>query len=485
MNFKTAVKKTNSGYLFLFSFLTVFIITPLFQKGVFGDGLMYLTVAFNRFKGYGSFWEQRYSETSMSFFCEQPPLYFESLGWFYKFFGGAEIAEKIFTLVLLFLIVILISAIWNRLNANDKKYKQISWLPSVLLLIIPIFSWTYSNQVIETMVVPLSLLVFYLHLIFIKTDNNMKKFVSFFGIIVLLFLLLLTKGAQSVFLLGALFLAGITIEKKNLKKLILQNILLVIIFSGICVTVFLSNEKARFWTENYFHKRLVATFNHVGATANYHAEIIVRYFSELIPVFVLLLIISVYFKIKYKYFFSIQWENFKKNKTALWLILISLSASFPMALTLEQRGFYLTPSFPFVVLGLALLYKKYFYILLSKVFVGREKIIFGIAGVFMLGGILFFFQFKNNYKRDEGMIKDVELLKKIIPYGEIIGIDQSVWNTFSLHSYLNKENNNSLLVSDTTKFFVQDKENKIPIPTNYKKLNLNTFWLDVYQKTIP
>ena len=101
----------------------------------------------------------------------------------------------------------------------------------------------------------------------------------------------------------------------------------------------------------------------------------------------------------------------------------------------------------------------------------------------MLSSIFFFCLYKNDYKRDEGMIKDVAKLKKIIPYGEIIGIDQSMWNTFSLHSYLNKENNNSLLVSDTIKFFVQDKENKIPVPSVYRKLNLNTTWLNLYQRT--
>ncbi len=440
---------------------------------------MYLTVAFNRFKGYGSFWEQRYSETSMSFFCEQPPFYFESLSWFYKFFCGNEISDKIFTLILLCFTVLLISAIWNKLT--DKKFSQFSWLPSMLLLLVPVFSWTFANQVIETMVVPLSLLVFYLHLVFIQSKNKAKKVISFFGIVTLLFLLLLTKGAQSVFLVGALFLSGITSEKKIRKERFLQNMFVVIWFSGICALVFLSNEKANFWMENYFHKRLVATFNHVGATASYHAEIIVRYFSELIPIFVLLFLISIYFKVKQQYSFSLQWKNMKANKPAWWLIFIGLSASLPMTLTLEQRGFYLTPSFPFVVLGLALLYKKYFFILFLKIF-ARKKFTLVVAGVFMLGGILFFFQFKNDYKRDEGMIKDVALLKKIIPEGEIIGIDQSMWNTFSLHSYFNKENNNSLLVSDTTKFFVQEKENKSQIPVKYVRLNITTLWLNVYQK---
>src|SRR5207253_1872789 len=100
----------------------------------------------------------------------------------------------------------LIYAIWNKLNAQAHRYKKISWLPSLLLLAVPVFSWTFVNQVIETMVVPLSLLTFYLHLIFIKTENRSKKIFSFLGVITLLFLLLLTKGIQSVFLVGTLFL---------------------------------------------------------------------------------------------------------------------------------------------------------------------------------------------------------------------------------------------------------------------------------------
>jgi multisubunit Na+/H+ antiporter MnhG subunit len=472
------VKKINSGYLFLFSFLTVFIITPLFQQGVFGDGLMYLTVAFNRYKEYGSFWQQRYSETSMSFFCEQPPLYFESLGWFYKFFGGAEVAEKLFTLVLLCASVFLIAAIWNKLTT--KKFHRLSWFPSFLLVLVPIFTWAFSNQVIETMVVPLSLLAFYLNLVFIQSENKTKKIAAFFGIVLLLFFLLLTKGVQSVFLLGALFLAGITNEKKSKKNMLLQNVLLLILFSGICALVFWGNAKAHFWLESYYQKRLVATFNHVGATADYHAQIIVRYFSELLPVFILLFVVSLYFKVKNNYSFSLQWKNFKSNKTALWLLLISLSASLPMALTLEQRGFYLSPAFPFAALGLGLLYKKYFFVMLGRIFSKREKIVAIVASVFVAVALVFFVQFKNEYKRDEGMIKDVALLKKIIPAGQIVGIDASMWNTFSLHSYLNMANNNSLAVSDTCKFFLLDKENKAAPPANYIKQNLTTFWLDVY-----
>ncbi|HWY37367.1 MAG TPA: hypothetical protein VNY73_02330 [Bacteroidia bacterium] len=479
---KNALQKINSGYLFLFSLLTVFIITPLFQQGVFGDGIMYLAVAFNRFKGYGSFWEQRYSATSMTFFCEQPPLYFESLGWFYRIFGGVATAEKIFTLVLLMATVFLVALVWNKLNEGDKKYYRLSFLPPLLLLTVPVFIWTYVNQVIETMVVPLSLLGFYLHLVFISEKRQSKKALIFFSIVVLLFLLLLTKGAQSVFLLGGLFLAGISAERKNGKKRVLQNALLVISFLGVCFFMFFTNEKAGFWLKSYFNKRLVATFNHVGATANYHAEIIVRYFSELIPVLLLTLCISAYFHIKKRYSFSLQWQHVKSNKTALWLFLISLSASLPMALTLEQRGFYLSPSFPFIILAISLLCKRYFFVLLAGIFRRKRKIIFSVATVLAVASVVFFIIFNNEYKRDEGMIKDVQLLKKIIPRGEIIGIDQSMWNTFSLHSYLNKENNNSLAVTDTTMFFVQDKENKTPVPAVYKKLDLTTYWLDVYRK---
>jgi len=477
MNFKIISQKISSGYLFLSSFLLVFVITPLFQKGVFGDGLMYLAVAFNRYKGYGSFWKQRYSETSMSFFCEQPPLYFESLGWFYKIFGGAEVAEKIFTALLLFLTVLLSVKIWNKLTGG--KRKDLAWLPALAMFCVPVFTWSYCNQVIETMVVPLALLVFYLQLVFLDTKNATVKTFSFFGIIAALFVLFLTKGIQSDFLVVGLLIAAFTYGRKKFFKVGQSGLLLLAAFAGICGLVFILNPEAQYWLKSYFDKRIIATFNNKGATAGHHIDIIIRYFSELLPVFGFFILVSVYLITAKKYSLAIQLKNFAANKKALWLVLISLSASLPLAVTLEQRGFYLSPAFPFMVLALCLLYRNYLLVLFKPVL--KRRGVFNSIGAVVLAIAMGFFIFnKDGYKRDEGMIKDVGEIKKLVARGSLIGINQSTWNTFSLHSYLNKENDNSLAVTDTLQYFIQEKENKDPIPGKYEKANPATFSVDVY-----
>lgn len=475
--------RINSGYLFLFSFLTAFVVTSLFQHGVFGDGLMYLTVAFNRFKGYGSFWKQHYSNTSMSFFCEQPPLYFESLNGFYKLFGGAEVAEKVFTLFLLCVTITFLVLIWNKLTSN--KRKSISWMPALLLFCVPVFTWSFCNQVIETMVVPLSLIVFYLQLIFLRSQNLNKRLLAFLGMMAGIFLLFLTKGVQSAFLIAGLFFAAVTVGRKHWLKTGFAGMLLVIAVLGVCGAVFLQNENALFWLKSYFDKRLVATFNNTGATATHHIDIIVRYFSELLPVFGFCVLISVWAHTSLHYSFSIQWRNFKKNWAAQWLFLISLSASLPLAVTLEQRGFYLSPSFPFAVLALCLLYNRILFVAGGRL-MRHMKILLPVSGLLVTGAIVFFVFNKDGYKRDEGMIKDLAQITKIVKRGELIGINPSTWNTFSLHSYLNKENDNSLAVTDTLQYFVQEKSNAEPVPAHYKKVNLVTEDVDLYRRrTMP
>jgi len=481
MIFKSILQKINSGYLFLFSFISFFVITPLFQKGVFGDGLMYLTVGFNHYKGYGSFWKQYYSETSMSFFCEQPPLYFEGLSWFYKMFGGTELAEKLFTLTLALLTVFLLGKIWNKLTTQ--KNKGLAWLPATLMFCVPVFTWAFCNQVIETMVVPASLAAFYLLLVFLDS-KGIKKIISFIGFFSMLFVLFLIKGIQSDFLAAAIFLAAMTTRKKEFGKTVLAGVLGLGFLAGILALVFCLSEDALYWLLSYFDKRIVATFNNTGATATHHIDIVTRYFSELLPVLGFFILVSVYLIIVKKHPLRLQFKNFARNKTAAWLVLISLSASLPLAVTLEQRGFYLSPAFPFMVLALCLYYRKYLFVVFCRLTRRREKY-FAAAGSLALAlSLVFFFLSKDGYKRDEGMIKDVAQMKNIFAPGEVIGINPSTWNTFSLHSYLNKANDNSLFVTDTARYFIQEKANKESVPGHYKKVDVSTEAVDIYRRRI-
>lgn len=458
--------RLHSGYLFLLAFLTTVVVTPLFQKGVFGDGLMYLTVAFNRFKGYGSFWKQHYSNTSMSFFCEQPPLYFESLGIFYRLFGGQEVADKIFTLLLLAATVIFTGMVWRNLTGK----KNLSWLVSLLLFCIPVFTWTYNNQLIETFVTPLALLGFYLQLRFASAITLKQRLLFACCAAGVLLALFLTKGLQSVFVMAALFFAALTAGRKSVRSYLWKGALMTALFGCLAGALFLLNDEARFWLTSYFDKRLVATFNDKGATVAHHLEIVVRFFSEMLPVIGFLAFVSGYVAVAKKYPFRLQWKNFKRNSKAQWLILISLSGSLPLAVTLEQRGFYLSPAFPFMVMGLCLLFRRYLVLLFGRLMGGREKFFVPASAAVLGGALIFFLACKDGYKRDEEMIKDVNVIAAVAAHGEVIGINQSIWNTFSLHSYLNLRKDISLAVTDTARLFIQETANTDPIPAGYQRL---------------
>jgi hypothetical protein len=473
-------KKSFKGYLFLFFLAFGIIITSLFRHGLFGDGLMYLTVAFNRFKGYGDFWHQQYSKTAMAFFCEQPPLYFETLSAFYKLLGGTEYVEKFFTTCLLLLAVLFTTLIWNKLNRNTSIYKSLSWLPTALLVAVPVYSWSFSNQVIETMVAPLSLLAFYLLLLLVEEKNKPKIFLLFILFAFLTLCLLLTKGVQSIFIIAAPFLLALT-NKPSRKKLVTLNFIAVVVFAACCAILFLSVDGAKDWLTCYVNKRLIATFNHVGATTTYHAEIIIRYFTELIPVLLFFTLVSFYVRFKNKYSFALQFKNLVSNKINLSLFLISCSASLPMALTLEQRGFYLVPAFPFIVLALTNMYKRYVFYFFNKLFRNNKKIQNMLLTILALASLFFFIYRYDTYKDDEDMLRDMPIVKKYVPYGETILIDNSMWNMFTLHAYVKRYNDNDLSTNDTNAtYMLINKGNTAKAPKKYIKLNEKTLWLDIY-----
>lgn len=296
-----------------------------------------------------------------------------------------------------------------------------------------------------------------------------------------MFCLFLTKGIQSVFIVAAPFILSL-ISKWSKGRILFLAFLLLLSFIGCSLVVYVVSDGAKDWISCYLNKRLIATFNHVGATTTYHAEIIIRYFTELIPVILFFLSVSVYFKTACKYSFKLQFKSLLSDKINLWLFLISLSASLPLAVTLEQRGFYLVPSFPFVVLALCNMYKRYVFYILGKLFKNHYARLNAILTLFgLISFCLFAFQY-GTYKNDEGMLKDVATVKNIIPSGETIGIDPSMWNMFALHSYLKKYNDNNLSPSDTNAvYFILNKDNSATAPKKYSKIKAQTFWFDVYK----
>lgn len=444
----------------------ILVIAPLYQNGLFIDGLLYKTVSHNFFSGESSFWKMKFNDVSMNPFYEQPPLFFFVTGSIYSLLGDSFIIDKTITLLFLILSFILIHKIC-RLLFSSQQYFVIVIL---LLLSIPVFCWAFVNQVIETFVVPLSLGALYVFLISVYRQNLkwlIPQALLFSGIVILLFL---TKGFQSCFIITLPFLYCVIFRSsKSFYFGILSSIAVLLILYFILMV----HEPSSQWFHHYLQKRLLASLNNVGATTGNRFEIIIRIFTELLFPVCLLLILAIVNRKKKK--------NTDSNKMALVLLMVGIFGSFPFAITLEQRGFYLVPSFPFYVLSVVLFYKDHFFSFFEKLEnVFNRKMIRYLCLALFLGSLGYWIISPTLYKRDENLVEDLKLINPFINRKDTISIDSDSWNDTALQSYLYMQKKINVISDYSQHYYIHDRGHNTTPNSNYVKVSIPTRQYDLY-----
>lgn len=473
--------KTNNIQFYLWlvvcSTIILTVLSQLVQDGMFMDGMLYISVSKNLANGIGTFWHPHFSKTSMASFHEQPPLYFGLLAVFFKLLGTSMYVERLFSLITLCVTGCFIKKIWELVFITDFQNKQQSWLPIFLWITIPVCFWSYANHTEETVMSVFAVIAVY----FISKALILKQKIYFNLLLagVFVFLSSLTKGPQGLFPIAAIGLYWIANNKIfSFKKCIGYSLLLilpvVIIYTGLITnpTIYKSYEM-------YFYKRFVSTFNNFGATTDNHFELLFRLFSELIPAFIIVAILLIVSKVK-------NITNNPKFNFSIWFILIGLSGSLPLMVTLEQRGFYLTTTFPFFAIAIAMLITDIVSSLTNKINLeSKQFVIFKYCTwLLLVGSVTYTISQIGNFKRDKEVLSDIYLINKIIPNGEIVSCPASMWNEWSIQTYFNRYNYISLesVESKQYQFLIAYKETPdTSFYNQYVKRELNTQKLDLYQ----
>ncbi len=473
--------KTLPFWLFTISTILILTISQLIQDGVFMDGLLYISVSKNLADGLGSFWEPHLSLTYDTVFREQPPLYFGLLALFYKIFGTSMYVERLFCFVCFTLTLIFIHKIWNILFFEDRQLKKNSWLPILFFTTIPICFWSYSNHVEETVMTLFVIVsVYYLS----KALFIQKKIILYLVLAgIFVFLSSLTKGLQGLFPVTGVFSYWIINHKKiSFKKNIIYSTILVGVPILIYTILILLNNHIYEVFKLYFENRFGRTFNDpTRFTTDNRFEIIFRLFTELIPMYFLMVLI---------YLFSIQYKPDPINQKThlpkiIWLLLIGFSGSIPLIVTLEQRGFYLLTSLPFFALAAAALLTNRISYIVEKInpagnfYINAKRITFII--------LLFSFAFTvskiGETKRDKNLLCDIYDIGKIVPHGNIINITREMSRDYSLREYFIR---NFYISSDDSDkhheyFIIRKNLSKKSIPQAYKLYPLKTKEIDLYK----
>jgi 4-amino-4-deoxy-L-arabinose transferase-like glycosyltransferase len=455
----------------------VLVILPLFQKGTFIDGMLYKAVALNYAKGISSFWSMKFTDTSMTFFCEQPPLFFYICGIFYKIFGSVYWGDRMFSVVLLVTFLFFIDKIFKLEKIHSNRF--FIWFIFLFYISIPVVFWSYANQIIEPLLCLLIAISVYTYIYYTRSGNFL--FLCLFGVSLLL--LFLTKGFQSCFIVLLPFLNTLLSQSK--KRALFAFFTSTVTLAIGLIWIIKIYPPAVEWFDCYYGSRLVLTFNNTGSTTDNHFEIIFRFFSELILSLFLFICLCVFIKYKRNYPLKFMLDNFLANKLALALLFCSFAGSFPFALSLVQRGFYLLPAFVCFTLAILLGFKRYWLVFLENLRQAtQKKALKYFSWLILVGSFLYIILNIGGYKRDDTLIRDSEKILKHVPMGDTILIDAGLWNYFSLHAMMYMGKQVSLSdVPNQQKYMIRSKNDVVPADyTNYSKVKIVTEELELWEK---
>jgi 4-amino-4-deoxy-L-arabinose transferase-like glycosyltransferase len=423
----------SSCILFLIVVVSALILPDIIQDGMFMDGMIYCTVAKNLAIGSGTFWDLHLSHSLLNHYHDQPPLTIWIISFFYRIFGNGIYTERIYCLAALISAILLIRSIWKNIYGKGNVISQYWWLPSLFYFITPIVAWSYRNNMEEITMVIFILLSMRAWMKVLVLKKNI--FINSITAGVMIFLSTMCKGFQGGFtILVPLSFYFIFRDGKfmNYLKPFLTACAVLIILYG-CLYLYLPSRE---YFQGYFFERLHATFNISGtATTENRFYLLIRLFSELIPVIGLSMIIFLIYRFRIK-----NTDNDKKKpefKRAFFFIFTGLTGSLPLMITLEQRGFYLVSSFPFFAMALAIVIIPYLNDLFLKIKINRRvfNTILSIALISVL-----FISAKNigRIRRHKEMVEDVHKAGNELPAGIDLAVSKDQNDNWSLYLYFKR-----------------------------------------------
>lgn len=456
--------------------------TPaLLADGMFMDGLLYTCVAKNLADGIGTFWfplfDQNWSNNELPYFLEQPPLGFNIMATFFRFFGDSLYVERLYSLVTYLLSTIFIVLIWKEAYYNNKTVQKNSWLPVVLWIVIPVCYWAFSNNMLEcTMTVFTASAVY-----FFLLSERWSTLPQIIGLCISALLTLLaglTKWFPGLFPLILPLLYWVSFRKTSFQKMVFQSLIMIGSFS-VFFSLLLMNDIAFESLTLYVENRVINSIKNVATEAS-RLEMLVKLFWELLTI--ILITILVVFLLKKK---QIDLKLREQRPLIIFFLLIALSASLPLMVTQEQRRFYLVTSLPYYSLGFSSIIAVGLSTYFDQLLQNKKAVLImnSIAYVFLATALFLSFFYVGRPSRDANKLHDVYLIGQKMDRFSCIDASPKVQSDWGLKVYFWRYFNVNISGKDCNHLIILKEENSEKlVPEGYQNMDLPTKAFDIYKK---
>lgn len=464
-------------------FVTVSFLDRLLPEGMFFDGVIYATVARNEAIGKGSFWLPYYGHGSN--FWEHPPLMFGIQSWLFRIFGDEYFVEKIYCFIVWAVTVYFISRLW-KLDRPEGERKYMFWLPLLMWGITSTILWAYPNNILEC---TMGLFDIAAILCLYRAMDNRRHadvYVIFAGAFVVL--AALVKGPVGLFPMALPAIHWLVYRKQSIGYAIDKSVFLFLTVTFLILALF-SFETSRYVLSNYLDDQL---FNSLAGKREQvesslgRFELIVFLFTELLPaiIFTIVLVaVGLLLKIKPGKEFS------RERRDAIFFLLVGVSGSLPIMVSIKQRSFYLVPSIPFFVIGLALLAYPFVSGMVKKYTLSPAKTRYLNIALLIacVASIPYLFSKVNTIGREKELINDIKLIDNVLPAADTIGICSEMNFDFPFLAYAARYSKVEVKVARLSRDVIVNREMCAQayvdsiISRGYKKIDIPTMKYDVYK----
>ncbi len=447
------MKPDRAFWLITLSLFGLIFLPALVQEGMFLDGVTYSAISKNLAQGIGSVWSPHYTQTLYPEFHEHPPLVFILQAGLFKLCGSSFYTERLFTLLSALMTMLGIVKCWGLICSQ--KPRELSWLPILLWLLVPIVWWSYRNNMLENV---LSVCCLFASYFIIKAlqAGSVRHLIYGSFLIVLAFL---SKGFVGLFPFVIPLIYSFTHAKANRG---LAHFLIVLLSTGLMLL-------ALFWVFPELKGSIIQYMNRqvlpaLGGKREISTE------NRFNILFDLLLDLSIPIILTATLIFILRKQHGLRlaidKKNVLLFLLIGVCASVPLILSLKQRKFYLIPSIPFYALALALMIRPHMSTLSQKLSnsVQRWMRIVTVSLLVITMGYTLFANGK--IARDQDKLALSYAVASTLPSGAVIGGSQELCGDWSLVAYLSRVASVSLDCDEPREYVLMREK-----PRQTRKLN--------------
>lgn len=310
--------------------------------GMFMDGTIYAAISRNLAEGVGSMWAPHFSAGLFPVFHEHPPLVFWLQSLFFRLLGDSWLTERAYDLCVMLAAAGLMRVLWLRITLERGLVGIAAywWLPLLLWVVVPKWSWAYRNNVLENTMTVFCLLSVLLVLGALRASNARNAVLIAIAAAGTALLAFLAKGPVGLFVLASPVLLVPVLKHVDWRRMVV----LAVVPAGFAALLglLLAWPEARKMLTAYWHNQVIGR----AGVSDDDISMLFELAKKIAPMLLVLAGFRLWLR---RDSISGWWKPVRGP--AIAMLAIALSASLPLLLGDLDSAHYLMPALPFFALG--------------------------------------------------------------------------------------------------------------------------------------